>query len=52
MSAYREFFDRRLDRLEEHLETMVGERGSAGDTAGVATTRKGSSNDAGNRGRP
>jgi DNA-binding transcriptional ArsR family regulator len=49
MSAYREFFDRRLDRLEEHLETMVAERDSAGDTAGAAGTTKGSSNDASNR---
>jgi DNA-binding transcriptional ArsR family regulator len=26
LSTYRDFFDRRLDRLEDHLETMVAER--------------------------
>lgn len=25
MATYREFFEGRLDRLEEHLKTMVGE---------------------------
>ena len=30
LAPYREFFDTRFDRLEEHLKTMVADRKSAG----------------------
>ncbi|MFF1574097.1 ArsR/SmtB family transcription factor [Leifsonia sp. NPDC058292] len=43
LSAYREFFDERLDRLDGHLKTMVAERDR------LRTTTKGRSNDADDR---